>query len=94
MREVHPIPTAMVQPWMIMNVLAELVALSFGVPAMLFLITKSLWVGILIPLLLIVSYRVGAKDMFRLAVAYESLGTVPRTRSRTFWKGAKTYVPR
>lgn len=94
MREVHPIPTAMVQPWMIMNVLAELVALSFGVPAMLYLFTRWMWSAMLIPILLIVAYRVTAKDMFRLAVMYASLGKAPRTRSLKFWKGAKTYVPR
>ena len=93
MREVHPIPVAMVQPWMIWNVAAELVLLSLGVPATAYLFVKSVWIVALIPVCLIVSYRITAKDLYRLKVLTESANRPARPRSTKFWNGAKTYVP-
>ncbi|WP_322074961.1 VirB3 family type IV secretion system protein, partial [Burkholderia cepacia] len=64
-REVHPIPTAMVQPWMPLGIAYMLLMLSMGVPLVVFLFVKSLWIALAIPLLMLISYRVTAKDLYR-----------------------------
>ncbi|SAL05224.1 hypothetical protein AWB78_07368 [Caballeronia calidae] len=94
MKQVHEIPKGMVQPWMIWGCLAELFLASFTLPAVTFMFLKWWPVVLAVPLLIIASYLLTAKDMFRLAVLYQSSGKPSKPRSIRKWGGAKTYVPR
>ncbi|MGZ2749906.1 VirB3 family type IV secretion system protein [Burkholderia stagnalis] len=94
MREVHEIPKGMVQPWMIWGILGELLLGSFAVPIVAFIVTKWWPILFVIPLLIIVSYLITSKDMYRLAVWYESMGRAVKSRSLKRWGGVKTYAPR
>jgi type IV secretory pathway VirB3-like protein len=94
MRESHEIPKGMVQPWMIWGCVAELFLGSFVLPAAVFMFLKWWPVMLAVPFLIIGSYMITAKDMFRLLVWYQSLGNSAKPRSLKNWGGAKTYVPR
>ncbi|QQC67862.1 VirB3 family type IV secretion system protein [Paraburkholderia ginsengisoli] len=94
MREVHRIPRGMVQPWMIGGCLAELLLGSFALPTVAFMFLKWWPVMLAIPFLIVVSYLVTAKDIFRMSVVYSSAGTPAKPRSLKKWGGAKTYAPR
>jgi type IV secretory pathway VirB3-like protein len=94
MRQVHEIPKGMVTPWMIWGCLAELFLGSFVVPAVIFMFFKWAPVMLAIPVLLVASYLVTAKDLFRFSVGYHSAGRSAKARSLKNWDGAKTYAPR
>lgn len=94
MRRVHEIPKGMVTPWMIWGCLAELFLGSFVAPAVAFIFFKWAPVMIAIPVLLVASYLITAKDLFRFSVWYHSNVKLPTVRSLQRWGGAKTYVPR
>ena len=94
MRRVHVIPRGMVTPWMIWGCLAELFLGSFVLPAVIFMFLKWAPVILAIPFLLVASYLITAKDLFRFSVSYHSMGKAPKVRSLKRWRGAKTYVPR
>jgi type IV secretory pathway VirB3-like protein len=93
-RQVHEITKGMVQPWMIGGCLAELFLASFALPAVVFMFIKWWPVTLAIPVLIVLSYLLTAKDVFRLAVMYASTTRPARPRSLKKWGGAKTYVPR
>jgi hypothetical protein len=84
----------MVQPWMICGCLAELFLASFTLPAVLFMFLKWWPVVLAIPFLIVASYLLTAKDVFRLAVTYHSSGKPSKPRSLRHWRGSRTYVPR
>ncbi|KVS16169.1 VirB3 family type IV secretion system protein [Burkholderia multivorans] len=91
--EVTEIPVGLVQPWMLWHCLAELFLGSWLLPAVIFLFWRNLWVLLLIPVFLIASYLITARDKFALAVWYESAGSTVRSRALNYWNGTKTYVP-
>jgi type IV secretory pathway VirB3-like protein len=94
MRTVHEIPKGMVTPWMIWGCLAELFLGSFVAPAAVFIFFKWASVMLAIPVLLVASYMITAKDLFRFSVWYHSGVKFAKARSLKRWGGAKTYAPR
>lgn len=84
----------MVTPWMVWGCLGELFLGSFVAPAVVFMFTKWAPVMLAIAVLLVASYLVTAKDLFRFAVWYCSNIRFPKIRSLKRWGGAKAYVPR
>ena len=94
MKIVHEIPKGMVTPWMIWGCLAELFLGSFVAPAVVFIFFKWAPVMLAIPALLVASYLITAKDLFRFSVLYYINFNFPNSRSLKRWGGAKTYAPR
>lgn len=84
--------TAMTRPSMIGGFTLSSIALSLYVPGMLAMVTRSLWLLLLAPCLLLVSYLVCLKDvyLFDIARAAMHLKTCPNYR---LWE-CRRYVSR
>ena len=94
MRTVDHIPVANVRPFMVADIHWVLFFASILAPAVAWVITRVLWVGLAIPFLLYLSYRATEKDMFKIEVFSTNRARMASVRSRENWEGAKTYEPR
>ncbi|RWA37001.1 VirB3 family type IV secretion system protein [Xylella fastidiosa] len=83
---------AMTRPTMVGGLTLASLAMSFYLPGMAALITRSLWMMALIPVLLLISYLICLKDvyLFDIILASTHLKTCPNKR---FW-GCRRYAPR
>ncbi len=83
---------AMTRPTMVAGLTLASLALSFYIPGMAALITRSLWPAVCIPILLLISYLACLKDvyLFDILAAATHLKTCP---NKKFWR-CRRYAPR
>lgn len=83
---------AMTRPTMVAGLTLASLAMSFYIPGMAALITRSPWPAVCIPVLLLISYLVCLKDvyLFDILSAAAHLKTCPNKR---FWR-CRRYAPR
>lgn len=95
MRQYHRIARGLTQPWMLWGCVAGEAALaSFAIPACLFMVLRVWWVLLLLPVSLVASYLVTAKDLYMFAVLWEHFSMKTNPISLRSREGVKTYVSR
>lgn len=84
--------TAMTRPTMIGGFTLVSLFLSFYIPGMLAMLTRSIWALLLIPIFLLVCYFVCLKDVYLFNIAMAASHLKP-CRNKNLW-GYRSYAPR
>lgn len=83
---------AMTRPTMIGGFTLASLAMSLYLPGMIALITRSIWAGLLVPVLLLISYLVCLKDVYLFNIL--SAATHLKTCANKHKWGCRRYAPR
>ena len=83
---------AMTRPTMIGGLTLTSIGISFFIPGMAAMITRSLYPALLIPICLLISYLVCLKDVYLFGIA-EAATKLKSCRNKHIW-GCRRYAPR
>ena len=92
LEEGESLVAAMTRPAMIAGFTLTSLGTSFLLPLMVVLITRSLWAGLAVPVLLLVSYLVCLKDVYLFDILNAATRLKP-CRNKHLW-GCRRYAPR
>ena len=83
---------AMTRPTMIGGLTLSSLGMSFYVPGMLALITRSVWALTVIPIFLVISYLICLKDVYLFGIM-SAATRLKACRNKHLW-GCRRYAPR
>lgn len=83
---------AMTRPAMVGGLTVASLFLSFYIPGMIALITRSVLPTVLIPIFLLISYLACLKDVYLFNIAFAAMNLKPCVNKK-YW-GCRSYAPR